>query len=142
LRNSSVNCTIGEARDAEFAMRCVTNVRSGCATRRGPAIPASTAGDAAGLTSISHARALADARTSAGRAMSAVPPTPLEGRMKQVLELARRLLREEDGIAVTEYGMLIAIVAVGLLVVVKTFRTNLQNWFTNTTSQFFSDAAK
>ena len=62
--------------------------------------------------------------------------------MKQILELGRRLLREEHGIAVTEYGMLIAIVAVGLLVVVKTFRTNLQNWFTNTTSQFFSDAAK
>ena len=60
--------------------------------------------------------------------------------MKRVLEMGRRFLREEDGIAVTEYGMLIAIVAVGLLLVVKTFRTNLETWFKDTTGKFFTEA--
>jgi Flp pilus assembly pilin Flp len=60
--------------------------------------------------------------------------------MKQLLETGRRLLREEDGIAVTEYGMLVAIVAVGLLLVVKTFRTNLSDWFKTTTEKFFTEA--
>jgi Flp pilus assembly pilin Flp len=60
--------------------------------------------------------------------------------MKRVLETGRRLLREEDGLAVTEYGMLVAIVAVGLLLVVKTFRTNLSDWFKTTTDKFFTEA--
>jgi Flp pilus assembly pilin Flp len=60
--------------------------------------------------------------------------------MKQLLETGRRLLREDDGIAVTEYGMLVAIVAVGLLLVVKTFRTNLSDWFKATTDKFFTEA--
>ena len=60
--------------------------------------------------------------------------------MKRVLEVGRRFLNEEDGIAVTEYGMLVAIVAVGLLLVVKTFRTNLSDWFKETTDKFFSEA--
>ncbi len=60
--------------------------------------------------------------------------------MKRVLEIGRRFLREEDGIAVTEYGMLVAIVAVGLLIVVKTFKTNLTEWFKTTTDKFFTEA--
>jgi Flp pilus assembly pilin Flp len=60
--------------------------------------------------------------------------------MKRVLEVGRRFLNEEDGIAVTEYGMLVAIVAVGLLLVVKTFRTNLSDWFKQTTDKFFTEA--
>ena len=62
--------------------------------------------------------------------------------MKQVMDVGRRFLREEDGIAVTEYGMLVAIVAVGLLIVVKTFRDDLKTWFSTATKQFFTDAAK
>ena len=62
--------------------------------------------------------------------------------MKRVMDVGRRFLREEDGIAVTEYGMLVAVVAVGLLIVVKAFRDDLKTWFTNATKQFFSDAAK
>jgi pilus assembly protein Flp/PilA len=58
------------------------------------------------------------------------------------MEAGRRFLREEDGIAVTEYGMLVAIVAVGLLLVVKTFRDDLKTWFSNATKQFFTEAAK
>ena len=60
--------------------------------------------------------------------------------MKRVLDVGRRFLREEEGIAVTEYGMLVAIVAVGLLLVVRQFRTDLANWFTSTTQKFFTDA--
>ena len=60
--------------------------------------------------------------------------------MKRILEIGRRFVREEDGIAVTEYGMLVAIVAVGLLLVVKTFKTNLANWFKTATDAFFTEA--
>jgi Flp pilus assembly pilin Flp len=60
--------------------------------------------------------------------------------MKRVLETGSRLLREEDGLAVTEYGMLVAIVAVGLLLVVKTFRTSLADWFKTATDKFFTEA--
>ena len=60
--------------------------------------------------------------------------------MKRVLEIGRRFVREEDGIAVTEYGMLVAIVAVGLLFLVKTFRDDLKKWFTEATGKFFVDA--
>lgn len=55
--------------------------------------------------------------------------------MKGVLEVGRRLLREEDGIAVTEYGLLIAIVAVGLIAILRAFGTQLQAWFTRVTGQ-------
>jgi pilus assembly protein Flp/PilA len=60
--------------------------------------------------------------------------------MKRVLEVGRRFVRDEDGIAVTEYGMLVAIVAVGMLLVVKTFRDDLKKWFTDATGKFFIDA--
>jgi Flp pilus assembly pilin Flp len=62
--------------------------------------------------------------------------------MKRVMDVGRRFLREEDGIAVTEYGMLFAVVAAGLLFVIKTFRDDLKLWFSNTTKAFFTDAAK
>jgi Flp pilus assembly pilin Flp len=60
--------------------------------------------------------------------------------MKRVLEIGRRFVREEDGIAVTEYGMLVAIVGVGLVLVVKTFKTTLTDWFKTTTDKFFTEA--
>ncbi len=62
--------------------------------------------------------------------------------MRRVLEVGRRFLREEDGVAVTEYGMLFAIVAVGLLVVVRNFRNELRTWFESTTKSFLAEAAK
>jgi Flp pilus assembly pilin Flp len=60
--------------------------------------------------------------------------------MKRVLEIGRRFVQEDDGIAVTEYGMLIAIVGVGLVLVVKTFKTTLADWFKTTTDKFFTEA--
>jgi Flp pilus assembly pilin Flp len=62
--------------------------------------------------------------------------------MKRVLETGRRFVREEDGIAVTEYGMLVAVVAVGLLFVVKVFGPKLADWFTKSTDKFLTEAAK
>jgi len=55
--------------------------------------------------------------------------------MKRVLEIGRDLLREEDGIAVTEYGILIGVVAVFLIGMLVTFRNQLQIWFTRITGQ-------
>ena len=55
--------------------------------------------------------------------------------MKRVVEIGRRFVREEDGIAVTEYGLLVSLVAVGLIAVLTTFRGELQKWFTSVTSK-------
>jgi len=47
----------------------------------------------------------------------------------------KKFLRSEDGIAVTEYGLLIALVAIALIAVVLAFGTNLSTWFAAKTSQ-------
>jgi pilus assembly protein Flp/PilA len=51
--------------------------------------------------------------------------------MKQI----RQFLRSEDGIAVTEYGLLVALVAIALIAVVTVFGSNISTWFANKTSQ-------
>jgi Flp pilus assembly pilin Flp len=52
--------------------------------------------------------------------------------MKRVFEVGRRFLREEDGATTTEYGLLVAFVAVALLVVLTPFK--------NAVARLFSDA--
>jgi Flp pilus assembly pilin Flp len=47
----------------------------------------------------------------------------------------RRFLRSESGIAVTEYGLLIALVAVLLIGVVAIFGSSISSWFANKTAQ-------
>ena len=47
----------------------------------------------------------------------------------------RKFLKNEDGIAVTEYGLLIALVAIALIVVVTVFGSNIASWFSNKTQQ-------
>ena len=50
-----------------------------------------------------------------------------------------RFLRDESGIAVTEYGLLIALVAVLLIGVVTIFGNAISSWFaakTNTLTSF------
>ncbi|MDB4874251.1 MAG: Flp/Fap pilin component [Gemmatimonadetes bacterium] len=42
--------------------------------------------------------------------------------------------REEDGLAVTEYGLLLAIVAVAVVAVIKTFGTKLTGLFSSATT--------
>ncbi|MBL0172259.1 MAG: Flp family type IVb pilin [Gemmatimonadaceae bacterium] len=46
----------------------------------------------------------------------------------------RQFLRSDDGIAVTEYALLIALVAVVLVAVVLAFGTKLSSWFTKKTN--------
>jgi pilus assembly protein Flp/PilA len=47
----------------------------------------------------------------------------------------KKFFRNEDGIAVTEYGLLIALVAIALIAVVTVFGSNIATWFTNKTQQ-------
>ena len=55
--------------------------------------------------------------------------------MKRVREIGRRLLREEDGAATTEYGLLIAFIAIAVIAVVKPFRDEVVKLFTETTAK-------
>ena len=50
----------------------------------------------------------------------------------------RRFLRDESGIAVTEYGLLIALVAVLLIAVVTIFGSSIASWFNNKTNSITS----
>ena len=52
--------------------------------------------------------------------------------------MLRRLLRDESGIAVTEYGLLIALVAVLLIGVVTIFGSSISSWFANKTNSITS----
>lgn len=49
--------------------------------------------------------------------------------MTSLNALARRFVREEDGALVTEYGMLIVIVVLGMAAVLVAFRTQVSTWF-------------
>ena len=46
----------------------------------------------------------------------------------------RRFLRSEEGIAVTEYGLLVALIAVLLIGVVTVFGSSIRSWFAARTS--------
>jgi pilus assembly protein Flp/PilA len=50
----------------------------------------------------------------------------------------RKFLRDESGIAVTEYGLLIALVAVLLIGVVTIFGSSISSWFAYKTTQITS----
>lgn len=50
----------------------------------------------------------------------------------------RRFLRDDTGIAVTEYGLLIALVAVLLIGVVTIFGSSISSWFANKTNTLTS----
>ena len=59
--------------------------------------------------------------------------------MRNFLAALRRFGRDESGIAVTEYGLLIALVAVLLIGVVTLFGSSIASWFaskTNTLTSF------
>ena len=48
---------------------------------------------------------------------------------------AVRFALDDDGIAVTEYGLLVALVAVLLIGVVTLFGSSIRSWFAEKTSQ-------
>ena len=52
--------------------------------------------------------------------------------------LARKFVKSEEGIAVTEYALLVALIAILLIGVVAAFGTNISSWFTSKTSQITS----
>ena len=59
--------------------------------------------------------------------------------MDRARSLARRLVSSDEAIAVTEYGLLIALVAVLLIGVVTLFGSSIASWFaakTNTLTSF------
>jgi pilus assembly protein Flp/PilA len=55
--------------------------------------------------------------------------------MTKIAAAVRSFVKEEEGIAVTEYGLLVALVAVALIVVTRTFGSNISAWFTTVTEK-------
>jgi len=47
----------------------------------------------------------------------------------------RRFFKNDQAIAVTEYGLLVALIAVALIAVVLLFGRDISTWFTTKTSQ-------
>ena len=54
--------------------------------------------------------------------------------MRQLLTNLRRFGRDESAIAVTEYGLLVALIAVLLIAVVMIFGSSISSWFNARTS--------
>ena len=49
--------------------------------------------------------------------------------MRRLQEAVSRFSRSDDGIAVTEYGLLVALVAVLMIGVVTIFGSSIKSWF-------------
>ena len=49
--------------------------------------------------------------------------------MNRILNGVRRFIREDDGAAIAEYGLLLAIVAVGLIAILTAFRDDIATWW-------------
>jgi pilus assembly protein Flp/PilA len=58
--------------------------------------------------------------------------------MDRIRSLARTFVKSDEGIAVTEYGLLIALVAVLLIGVVTVFGSSISSWFANKTNKITS----
>ena len=58
--------------------------------------------------------------------------------MDRINTLARKFVKSDEGIAVTEYGLLIALVAVLLIGVVTVFGSSISSWFANKTNKITS----
>jgi Flp pilus assembly pilin Flp len=58
--------------------------------------------------------------------------------MSHIRTIARKFVRGEEGIAVTEYGLLIALVAILLIGVVTLFGSQIASWFAAKTSTITS----
>jgi pilus assembly protein Flp/PilA len=49
--------------------------------------------------------------------------------MNRMMQGVRRFLREDEGAAIAEYGLLLAIVAVGLIAILTAFRDDIAIWW-------------
>jgi pilus assembly protein Flp/PilA len=58
--------------------------------------------------------------------------------MDRIRTLARKFVKSDEGISVTEYGLLIALVAVLLIGVVTIFGSSISSWFANKTNKITS----
>jgi Flp pilus assembly pilin Flp len=58
--------------------------------------------------------------------------------MHRVRAAIREFVTAEDGIAVTEYGLLIALIAILLIGVVTVFSSQIASWFSAKTAQITS----
>lgn len=47
----------------------------------------------------------------------------------------RRFLKQDEAIAVTEYGLLVALIAIALIAVVTVFGSSISSWFAAKTGQ-------
>ena len=54
--------------------------------------------------------------------------------MRRIRQKLREFVQSEDGIAVTEYGLLVALIAVLLIGVVTIFGSSIRSWFEARTS--------
>lgn len=55
--------------------------------------------------------------------------------MQRIVEFGKRFVRQEDGLAVTEYALLLALVAVVVVGIVRTFGTSVKTIFTNANTE-------
>jgi pilus assembly protein Flp/PilA len=58
--------------------------------------------------------------------------------MNRIRTMAHNFVKGEEGIAVTEYGLLIALVAILLIGVVTLFGSQISSWFSAKTGQITS----
>ena len=58
--------------------------------------------------------------------------------MDRMRTIARKFVKSDEGIAVTEYGLLNALVAVLLIGVVTIFGSSISSWFANKTNKITS----
>lgn len=51
--------------------------------------------------------------------------------MNRLTNLIKSFIEEQDGAVVTEYGMLIVVLVLGLVIALGAFRTQLVTWFSS-----------
>jgi pilus assembly protein Flp/PilA len=61
--------------------------------------------------------------------------------MNRIMQGVRRFLREDDGAAIAEYGLLLAIVAVGLIAILTAFRNDIAVWWNDMKDQITATPA-
>ena len=61
--------------------------------------------------------------------------------MNRMMQGVRRFLRDDEGAAIAEYGLLLAIVAVGLIAILTAFRNDIAVWWNGMKNQITATPA-
>jgi pilus assembly protein Flp/PilA len=61
--------------------------------------------------------------------------------MNRIIQGFRRFFREDEGAAIAEYGLLLAIVAVGLIAILTAFRNDIATWWNGMKDQITATPA-